>query len=53
MHPFTIPPAVSARLAAHCGTPHLYARHSNPRTDVQDAAECAAGLAAGGREKAA
>ncbi len=42
MHPFTIPPEISARVAARCGTPHPYAHLVGPRTalivvDMQNA----------------
>jgi nicotinamidase-related amidase len=32
MHPFTIPPAIAARVAARCGTPHPFARLDASRT---------------------
>lgn len=32
MHPFTIPPAIAARVAARCGTPHPFARLDPRRT---------------------
>ncbi len=32
MHPFTIPPAIAARVAARCGTPHPFARLNPART---------------------
>jgi ureidoacrylate peracid hydrolase len=42
MHPFTIPPEISARVAARCGTPHPFATLVGPRTalvvvDMQNA----------------
>jgi nicotinamidase-related amidase len=42
MHPFTIPPEISARVAARCGTPHPFATLAGPRTalvvvDMQNA----------------
>jgi ureidoacrylate peracid hydrolase len=32
MHPFTIPPAIAARVTARCGTPHPFARLDPART---------------------
>ncbi len=32
MHPFSIPPAIAARVAARCGTPHPFARLDPRRT---------------------
>ena len=42
MHPFAIPPAIAARVAARCGTPHPFARLDPRRTalvviDMQNA----------------
>jgi ureidoacrylate peracid hydrolase len=42
MHPFTIPPEISARVAARCGSPHPFATLAGPRTalvvvDMQNA----------------
>ena len=42
MHPFTIPPEISARVAARCGTPHPFATLVGPRSalvvvDMQNA----------------